>query len=231
MTKIAVLKCDQNLPIITPGQDTLEKLYIDFFAQTNVELTFYESLKGELPQDPTTYDGVLITGSKHSVLDNTAWMQNIEKFIRSNNYKKLIGICFGHQLISKSLGGTIKTKQWHIGVDKVDFLDNISIKYIEDKINSFNIRFSHQDYVIKLPQSAQRIGSNNLCPNCFYHIDNKILSMQFHPEFTLVLQQKILKERYKSLINPTVYEQATNDITLDTDHKLVLKWILQFIKS
>lgn len=53
---------------------------------------------------------MVLPGSKWSVYDeNVEWIKPLQAFVRHvyNNYKqiKMVGICFGHQLIAHSLGG------------------------------------------------------------------------------------------------------------------------------
>ena len=62
---------------------------------------------GEWPADVSVYSHILITGSSASVLEDLDWMQTEVKFIRSavTHGKVIMGSCFGHQIIARSLFG------------------------------------------------------------------------------------------------------------------------------
>ncbi|MGD9281321.1 MAG: type 1 glutamine amidotransferase [Desulfobacterales bacterium] len=81
-------------------------------------LTYWESLLlfpyevfrvsvGELPQELDSYSHILISGSAASVLDDTEWMQAEVALIQNavNKGKVILGSCFGHQIIARSLFG------------------------------------------------------------------------------------------------------------------------------
>jgi len=53
--------------------------------------------------------------------------------------KKIIGICFGHQIIARALGGTVTVNKrgWEIGVRSVNMID--SAKRIFDLNNSIMV--------------------------------------------------------------------------------------------
>ena len=62
---------------------------------------------GELPHELDSYSHILITGSAASVLDDTEWMRAEVDFIRKavSKGKVILGSCFGHQIIARSLFG------------------------------------------------------------------------------------------------------------------------------
>ena len=62
---------------------------------------------GEWPSDVSAYSHILITGSSACVLDNLDWMQTEVEFIQTavSHGKVILGSCFGHQLIARSMFG------------------------------------------------------------------------------------------------------------------------------
>ena len=76
---------------------------------------------GELPDSVEAADGFLITGSKSSVYDDKDWIRALEGFVRECHAarRKVIGICFGHQLVAQALGGSVgkSDKGWGVGVN------------------------------------------------------------------------------------------------------------------
>ncbi|MGD2184732.1 MAG: type 1 glutamine amidotransferase [Desulfobacterales bacterium] len=62
---------------------------------------------GQWPDGIDSYSHILITGSTASVLEDTAWMQKEATLIRDavTKGKVILGSCFGHQIIARSLYG------------------------------------------------------------------------------------------------------------------------------
>src|SRR5690348_589876 len=60
---------------------------------------------GELPGDPADYPAYLITGSPAGVYELLPWIDSLCSFIRSAGDSKMVGVCFGHQVMAEALGG------------------------------------------------------------------------------------------------------------------------------
>src|SRR5829696_5474410 len=82
--------------------------YPSMFARTlgeGFEIRAFDVAAGELPADPAAYDAYLITGSPAGVYDPLPWIEQLSAFIRAAKGSKMVGICFGHQLMAEALGG------------------------------------------------------------------------------------------------------------------------------
>jgi GMP synthase-like glutamine amidotransferase len=68
---------------------------------------FFRVSAGQWPDGLDAYSHILITGSTASVLDDTAWMQAEVELIQKavDKGKVILGSCFGHQIIARSLFG------------------------------------------------------------------------------------------------------------------------------
>ena len=67
----------------------------------------------------------------------------------------ILGICFGHQIISKQLGGKVKqSKNREFGLVKIKKLKNsLLTKNFFNKSGINNVWMSHADQVVKLPKN------------------------------------------------------------------------------
>lgn len=84
----------------------------NFIQSGNEKWAFYKAYDNELPSEKVLANlkGLVLPGSKYSVYeDSLEWLEPLRAFVRNvyHNYKhiKMVGICFGHQLIAHSLGG------------------------------------------------------------------------------------------------------------------------------
>ena len=94
----------------------------------------------------------------------------------------ILGICYGMQLMSHTLGGKVKsaTTREH-GETNVN-IDNTSLLFqgFETK-NTFLM--SHTDYVEEVPAGFKKIGYTSVCPNAaMENAEKKLYGIQFHPE-------------------------------------------------
>mgnify|MGYP001496865443 CR=1 FL=1 len=106
----------------------------------------FDAQLDEYPADPGDFDAYLITGSKSSVNDDEPWIDKLMEFVALLHVlqKKLIGICFGHQLVAATLGGKVQKspKGWGVGVHTHVFRE--FPQWHDRKSPDFNILVSHQ---------------------------------------------------------------------------------------
>ena len=97
----------------------------------------------------------------------------------------ILGICYGHQLLCKHLGGNVvNSKKREFGKAFIKIKKNSKIfKGIYKKNNKYQVWMSHGDKVSKLPKSFSVIAStSNAKFAAIANEDKKIYGLQFHPE-------------------------------------------------
>jgi len=111
----------------------------------------------------------------------------------------VLGICFGHQIISKALGGKIKkSKNREFGLTQIKRIKNSKLtKNFFTKKGTNKVWMSHSDQVVKLPKNFKAIASSENSKLCI--IENKInnfFGIQFHPEVTHTLKGKTILKNF-----------------------------------
>ncbi|WBV66493.1 type 1 glutamine amidotransferase [Legionella pneumophila] len=108
---LGILLCDKVSEVFVADHGQYPEMFANLLrpADSTLELTVFDAEHGELPTDIHAVDAYLISGSRHGVNDDYPWIRKLEEFVRTlhASQKKLIGICFGHQLIAKALGGKV----------------------------------------------------------------------------------------------------------------------------
>jgi GMP synthase-like glutamine amidotransferase len=228
---LGILNCDRVSDVFARhGQ------YPDMFATLlqsiapQMTFTVFNVIDEELPKDIHAADAYLITGSKYSVNDNYPWITSLEDFVRSlyATSKKVIGICFGHQLIAKVFGGKViqSPKGWGLGV-----LQNQIVQpkeWMHPPRPHFNLLASHQDQVEILPFEAQLLASSEFCPNNMMQIGNTILSLQGHPEFTKAYAKELMQSR-EHIIAKEVLTRGLQSLEREHEYALIAQWMIQFL--
>ncbi len=99
----------------------------------------------------------------------------------------ILGICFGHQILSKELSGKVKKSKYRefgLATIKKNSKSLLTRDFFNSK-NTSDVWMSHSDEVSKLPRGFSVIGSTR--NSKFAMIENfkkKIFGIQFHPEVT-----------------------------------------------
>lgn len=94
----------------------------------------------------------------------------------------ILGICYGMQLMTQALGGTVsRANTREYGTISVS-IDNTSAIFNEfDNIN--DCLMSHTDFVSKVPEGFKIIGNTSNCPvAAMENAEKKLYGIQFHPE-------------------------------------------------
>ena len=115
----------------------------------------------------------------------------------------VLGICFGHQVLSKELGGKVKkSKHREFGLAEISKVSkSLLTKNFFNKKNKNKVWMSHSDQVVKMPKDFKIVASSrNSKLTIIEHVKNKFYGVQFHPEVTHTNKGKILLHNFLFLI-------------------------------
>ena len=127
------------------------------------------------------YDSFILSGRRKNEKKINEINSKIVNFsIRHNS--KLLGICYGAEILALTLGGTIKkSSSLQKGDETVKVFENDLIQ--NDSLLVFE---SHNFEISKLPKELFPIGESS---NCKYeivkHVSKPIFGTQFHPEMSV----------------------------------------------
>jgi GMP synthase-like glutamine amidotransferase len=97
------------------------------FGNRDISLEVFDSHLGRLPPDIAAFDGIIISGSPHSVYEDEKWIRDLEAFARevTDSATPVFGICFGHQLLARALGGVVEQAEggWGVGIHTMRVLE------------------------------------------------------------------------------------------------------------
>ncbi len=180
--------------------------YPDMFARLldGQGFTFqtWRVLEGEFPADVHAADGWLITGSRHGVYEDHPWIAPLEQFIRDAYaaHVPLVGICFGHQIVAQAMGGKVErfAGGWSAGPTDYDFGGE-----------TITLNAWHRDQVVEKPGNATVIASNDFCANAALLYDDRVLTVQAHPEFRPEFVDGLMQTRGKGIVPDALMAQAT----------------------
>lgn len=174
--KIGILQAGHVAQSLIQKHGDFADMFAQLLSDSGYEFDVWNVVDGKFPNTPNCSDGWLITGSKFSVYDDFDWIKKLEEFSRFclDESIPMVGVCFGHQLLAKALGGEVKqaSQGWGVGVHRY-----------ESELGKLCLPAWHQDQVLKPPECAQIIGSSSFCPIAILKYGDRALSFQPHPEF------------------------------------------------
>jgi GMP synthase-like glutamine amidotransferase len=173
--------------------------YSEMFGQMlgdGFELATYDAQNGHLPADPADHHAYMITGSPAGVYDPYPWIAPLSDFIRSAGGAKMIGICFGHQVMAEALGGHVEKshKGWGIGLHRYALVH--AEPWLDRDPDTVAIPASHQDQVVVQPPNSRVVAQSDFTPfAALAWTDRPAISFQFHPEFTVEYAKALIDAR------------------------------------
>ncbi|MGD8416282.1 MAG: amidotransferase [Pseudomonadales bacterium] len=189
----------------------------------------YDARTGALPE-PGAHAAYLITGSKSSVYDDDPWIGQLARFLARalEAGSKVIGICFGHQLIAHFFGGRTgpAPNGWAVGVQESHVVSREP--WMDGGGDRLNLIASHKDQVSELPEGARVITSSEFCPIGGFVIEDRVLTLQGHPEFQPDYSQDLMDMR-RDLLGEDVYRAGVASLEKETDEMRAAEWIIGFL--
>jgi GMP synthase-like glutamine amidotransferase len=189
----------------------------------------YAVTAGHYPERPDDEDAYLITGSAAGVYDDLSWISELKAFLQNAKGKaKLVGICFGHQVMAEAFGGRVEKseKGWGVGLHRYEVRE--AARWM-DPVNCFSIPASHQDQIVRQPPQSRVIAASPFTPfGVLAYGDQAAISFQCHPEFEPEFARALIEERRDRLPQP---DAAIASLGQPNDAALVGGWIRRFLKG
>lgn len=149
--------------------------------------------------------GIIVSGSLQDAFDDTPWIHALLQFLKAAHNKEIpiLGICFGHQILARALGGKVeRLPNWEFGIHSVyTQKDHPLLKGFHSGSKTIQI---HQDHVSQLPEGAEAIGFSDRSPYQIFAL-KKSFGVQFHPEYTLSMLQHISQNRLPKFLKQKTF--------------------------
>ncbi|TRX76825.1 amidotransferase [Pseudomonas mangiferae] len=232
--RICILETDVLRPELIDQYHGYGRMFEQLFARQPVPAQFfvYNVVQGEYPADDERFDAYLVTGSKADSFGSDPWIQTLKAYLldRYQRGDKLLGICFGHQLLALLLGGKSEraSQGWGLGTHRYRLEEQAS--WMTPRLDDLTLLISHQDQVTALPDNATVVASSAFCPFAAYRIGHQVLCFQGHPEFIHAYSRALLDLRRQHL-GDELYDQAIDSLQDDHHGLTVAEWMMRFVSQ
>ncbi|KAK9100048.1 hypothetical protein Scep_023478 [Stephania cephalantha] len=169
-------------------------VFVEAFGEEGERWDLFRVVEGEFPDmdELQKYDGFVVSGSPFDAFGDELWILQLCILLQNLDTmkKKVLGICFGHQVLCRALGGKVGRADsgWDIGLRKVEMVhDLLQLNFLDDsdKIPTcLSIIECHQDEVWEVPLGAEVIAFSNKTNVEIFTIADHVMGIQGHPEYT-----------------------------------------------
>ncbi|KAI0541566.1 class I glutamine amidotransferase-like protein [Xylaria digitata] len=243
--RLAILEADTPVPGIKAKYQSYGGVFTHMFKRACASFSHPVTLESQLTlsshdivndftayPNPETIDAILITGAKYNAFDSDEWIERLVQFTKrclEGGRIRVIGVCFGHQIIARALGAKLgrNTRGWEVSVVEHELTDEGKRFFGLEKMS---IHQMHRDAVLSFPSGTIQLARTDMCDNQAMYIPGRMISVQGHPEFTEEMVREILDMRkYGGIVGDDIYQDGINRVANKQDGVAVAQAFLRFL--
>lgn len=195
------------------------------------ELAVFSVKDAIFPEDITSFDGVIITGSPASVHEKADWVPHLLEQIRAAFAAgtPMFGACFGHQAIAMALGGSVTTNPDGVAFGLLEMQATSRASWYEGPETLLQYG-AHFEQVTTLPKGALAIFATPGCPIAGFVMANQVYTTQNHPEMTPEFIAALVEE-YADKLDADVAARARASLARVADRDVFAQSIARFFEQ
>lgn len=157
---------------------------------------------------PTALSGVVITGCHAMITDEALWMRRLmrwlEPLLAQPEGPPVLGICFGHQLLARVLGGEVADHP--LGMEAGTVALRLTEAAGTDPLFAGLreqpwVQMMHRQSVLLAPPDVQVLAGNNHESCQAFRYGAGVWGCQFHPEFSADITRAYLQALRGTLLS------------------------------
>jgi GMP synthase-like glutamine amidotransferase len=206
------------------------RLFEGVGAQWQIDI--FNAMRGEYPASYENYDAVLLTGSRADSFSSEAWVIELRRQVTQllEQRKKMVGVCFGHQLIALCMGAQVGRAPQGWGAGRMTYDWHRPDLPLSDQRTEIALLASHQDQVFELPKGAQLVASSAFCPVAAFTVGSEVFCVQPHPEFEVGLSAKLI-ERRREILGEEKYASSRQSLEQGHEGEHIARMIVEFLEN
>ncbi len=180
-------------------------------------------------------DGIIISGSSRDAWNDDPGILRLLDFARevTSRRQPVLGVCFGHQLLGRALGGDVGRNPagWEVGATPVELTaEGRRSPLFAGFESEFAAIQSHRDAVFALPAVAKILATNAHSQIQAFSADERIFGVQFHPEMDGAILRHRWAERREKLRAQVGFDLDRALDTAEADASRVLQNFIAILR-
>jgi GMP synthase-like glutamine amidotransferase len=231
--KLCILDNDNLDANLAPRYHSFGRMFMGLFEAAGADWSYevFNTTRGEYPQSFDAFDAVLLTGSHADAFSDEPWVVELRRQVTLllEQHKKMVGVCFGHQLIGMCMGARVgrAPQGWGAGRMTYDW-HRTDLPHFENA-SQVALLASHQDQVLELPKGAALVASSEFCPVAAFTVGNEVFCIQPHPEFVEDFSAYLLNKR-RAVLGEEKVATGLASLQLGHEGKQVARLMMDFLQ-
>ena len=231
--KLCILENDDLAPEVAPTYTRYGAMFERLFREAGAvdwQFDVFHTPAMEYPASFDSYDAVLLTGSKADSFSDEPWVVELRRRVSGllEQKKRLLGICFGHQLIALCLGAKVGRAPQGWGVGRMSYDWHAAELPLAPEDKTMSLLVSHRDQVLELPENAVLLASNAHCPVAGYAVGEEVFCVQGHPEFVTDYSAYLMGKR-REILGEDLYGAGVKSLEHQHDGLEVARMMMAFV--
>ncbi|KAF3932305.1 hypothetical protein ABW19_dt0206689 [Dactylella cylindrospora] len=216
--RIAILETDTPTPDFQAQYGSYGDCFIRLLSNAAMTLnpplgpsdllfTKWDVEQAEIYPDIDDVDAILIAGSKATAFESTPWIIKLTEFVRKalmeQDRVRVIGVCFGHQIVGRALGCVLERNQrgWEASITNVGLTEVGQKLFGRDHLSLMQL---HRDHIVTLPvhpfpqlpnAKLEIIGDTDVSAVQGLYTPRKVITIQGHPEYDEGMMRYFIQRR------------------------------------
>lgn len=233
--KLCILDNDILEDQLAQDYTSFATLFTRLFTQAGAhhwQIEVFSTPRLEYPAAYDAYDAVLLTGSRADSFSDDPWVVELRRQVVQllAARKKLVGVCFGHQLIALCMGAPVgrAPQGWGAGRMTYDW-HRTDLPHCAER-TQIALLASHQDQVHALPPGATLVASNDFCPVAAFTVDDRVFCIQPHPEFEADISADLINKR-RHILGDTQHRAALDSLAHGHEGAHIARMLVAFLEG
>ena len=232
--KLCILDNDILDGHLAEAYSSFGALFIRMFEGVGADWTMevFNTQLGRYPASFDEFDAVLLTGSRADAFSDAPWAAELRRRVTAllEARKKMVGVCFGHQLIALCMGAPVgrAPQGWGVGRMTYDW-HRPDLPHSAGR-TQISLLASHQDQVFELPKGAALVASSAFCPVAAFTVGQQVFCIQPHPESETAISAHLMDKR-RGILGEERYAAASASLQHGHEGEHIARMVVTFLEA